>query len=119
MMAGIDKGTPVKILGPLQTEGMALVMPKDSPIKTFDELVASIKKSKKPAKIGYHSPTSAPKIVLERALEQAGLKVTGDPNDVSANVVLVDLKPRRTCFLLSTASRSMPSSVRPPFPRLR
>lgn len=118
MMAGIDKGTPVKILGPLQTEGMALVMPKDSPIKTFDELVASIKKSKKPAKIGYHSPTSAPKIVLERALEQAGLKVTGDPNDVSANVVLVDLKATSN-MLPALNSKQVDAIVGPsPFPEV-
>jgi NitT/TauT family transport system substrate-binding protein len=92
MMAGIDKGTPVKILGPLQTEGMALVMPKDSPINGWDDLLAAIKASKQPMKIGYHSPTSAPKIVLEGALKEAGLKVTGDPNDLSAKVLLVDLK---------------------------
>ncbi len=92
MMAGIDKGTPIKILAPLQTEGMGLVVPKDSSVKGWDDLLALIKTSKVPIKIGYHSPTSAPKIVFEGALKEAGLKVTGNPNDTSAKVLLVDLK---------------------------
>ncbi len=92
IMAGIDKGTPIKILGPLQTEGMALVMPKDSPVNGWNDLLTLIQESKQPVKIGYHSPTSAPKIVLEGALRQAGIQVTGDPNDLSAKVLLVDLK---------------------------
>jgi NitT/TauT family transport system substrate-binding protein len=118
IMAGIDKGTPVKILGPLQTEGMALVMPKDSPINGWEELVSSIKKSKKPAKIGYHSPTSAPKIVLERALQEAGLKVTGDPNDLAANVVLADLKATSN-MIPALNSKQVDGIVGPsPFPEV-
>lgn len=118
IMAGIDKGTPIKILGPLQTEGMALVTPKDSPINKWDDLVSSIKKSDKPTKIGYHSPTSAPKIVLERALETAGLKVTGDPNDLSANVVLVDLKATSN-MIPALNSKQVDAIVGPsPFPEV-
>jgi len=32
MIAAIDKGTAIKILSPLQTEGMGLVVAKDSPL---------------------------------------------------------------------------------------
>lgn len=118
MMAGIDKGTPVKILAPLQTEGMALVVPKDSPINGWDELLASIKKAKEPIKIGYHSPTSAPKIVLEGAMKEAGLKVTGDPNDLSANVLLVDLKGTAN-MLPALNSKQVDGIVGPsPFPEV-
>jgi len=92
VMAGIDQGTPLKILSPLQVEGMSLVFPKNSPINDWDGLMNHIKSAKEPVKIGYHSPTSAPKIVIERGLGKAGVKVTQDANDSSAKVLLVDLK---------------------------
>ncbi len=118
IMAGIDKGTPVKILGPLQTGGMALVMPKDSSIGGWNDLLSFIKESKQPVKIGYHSPTSAPKIVLESALKEAGLKVTGDPNDLSPNVLLVDLKDT-TNMIPALNSKQVEGIVGPsPFPEV-
>ncbi len=118
IMAGIDKGTPIKILGPLQTEGMALVMPKDSPVNGWDGLLSLIQTSKQPVKIGYHSPTSAPKIVLEGALKQAGIKVTGDPNDLSAKVLLVDLKATAN-LIPALNSKQVEGTVGPsPFPEV-
>lgn len=118
MMAGIDKGTPMKILSPLQTEGMGLVVPKDSPLKDWDSFLASVKSAKKPVKIGYHSPTSAPKIVLEGALKQSGIKVTEDPNDQSAQVLLADLK-ETTNMIPALASKQVDGIVGPsPFPEV-
>jgi NitT/TauT family transport system substrate-binding protein len=118
IMAGIDKGTPIRILGPLQTEGMALVMPKDSPIGGWNDLLSFIKAAKEPVKIGYHSPTSAPKIVLEGALKDAGLKVTGDPNDLSAKVLLVDLKDTSN-MIPALNSKQVEGIVGPsPFPEV-
>lgn len=92
VMAGIDQGTPLKILSPLQVEGMSLVFPKDNLINDWNGLMKHISSTKEPVKIGYHSPTSAPKIVIERGLAEAGVKVTQDANDSSAKVLLVDLK---------------------------
>lgn len=118
IMAGIDKGTPLKMLSPLQTEGMALVMPKDSSIAGWNDLLAFIKESQKPVKIGYHSPTSAPKIVLEGALKEAGLKVTGDPNDLASNVLLVDLKDTSN-MIPALNSKQVEGIVGPsPFPEV-
>lgn len=118
MMAGIDKGTPIKILSPLQTEGMALVAPPDSSLRDWPSLTAFVKKSNKPVKIGYHSPTSAPKIVLEGALKQAGIKVTENPNDASAQVLLADLK-ETTNLLPALSSKQVDAVVGPsPFPEV-
>lgn len=114
IMAGIDKGTPMKIVCPLQTEGMALVAPKDSPLKGWDDLMAKIKDAREPVKIGFHSPTSAPKIVLEGALTQAGLKVTLDPSDTTAHVLLVDLK--ETSNLLAALGAGQVDAVVGPSP---
>jgi len=92
MMSSIDGGTPIKVLCPVHTEGMGFVVASDSPVKDWDSLLAAIRGGSKPYRIGYHSPTSAPKIVLEGALLEAGLKLTQDGADLSANVLLVDLK---------------------------
>jgi NitT/TauT family transport system substrate-binding protein len=118
IMAGIDKGTPMKILGPLQTEGMGLVAPKDSALKDWDGFVAMAKAAKEPVKVGYHSPTSAPKIVLEGALKQAGLRVSEDPNDASAQVLLADLK-ETTNMIPALVSKQVDAVVGPsPFPEV-
>ncbi|MFZ3047822.1 MAG: ABC transporter substrate-binding protein, partial [Desulfatirhabdiaceae bacterium] len=92
IMAGIDKGTPIKILCPTHAEGMGLVFSVDSRVKGWDAILEFIKGSQSPVKIGYHSPDSAPRIVIESALRQAGLKVTDDPLDPAGQVLLVDLK---------------------------
>ncbi len=118
IMAGIDKGTPMKILSPLQTEGMGLVVPKDSPLTDWKSFMEYVNKATKPIKIGYHSPTSAPKIVLEAALKKAGIKVTEDPNDQSAKVLFADLKGT-TNMIPALASKQVDAIVGPsPFPEV-
>ncbi len=92
MLSGIDRGTPIKILSPIQTEGIGVVFPKGSPVKDWDSFVKYTNESSTPVKIGYHSPTSAPKMVLESSLHEAGFKITEDANDSSADILLVDLK---------------------------
>ena len=91
-MSGIDKGTPMKILCPLHVDGMGMVFPKDSKISGYEDVSAAIKASGTPFKIGYHSPTSAPRVVFEGALHKAGFAITGNPNDAEADILMVDLK---------------------------
>jgi len=118
IMAGVDKGTPIKVLCPMQTEGMALVVGKDSPLTGWDAFVAKAQATKEPLKVGYHSPTSAPKIVLEGALRQAGLRVSEDPNDAKAQVLLADLKATPN-MLPALASHQVEAVVGPsPFPEV-
>ncbi len=92
IMAGIDQGTPMKMLCPTHVDGMGLVFPPQSTLKGWDQVAEFIKASEQPVKIGYHSPTSAPRIIIEGALLQAGFKVTQDANQQDADVLLVDLK---------------------------
>lgn len=91
-ISGIDKGTPVKILCPLHVDGMAMVIPKGSRLNGWDDIYQYIKASRNPVKVGYHSPTSAPRIVFEAAFHKADLKVTENANDQDADILLVDLK---------------------------
>lgn len=118
MMAAVDKGTPVKVLCPLQTEGMALVAPADSSLEDWNAFVAAANNAKQPIKIGYHSPTSAPKIVFEGALRESGLTVTENPNDYQAKVLMVDLKETGN-MLPALASKQVEAIVGPsPFPEV-
>lgn len=91
-MSGIDRGTPMKILAPLHVDGLSMVFPADSKVKGYADVEQIIKMSDKPFKIGYHSPTSAPRVVFEGALQAAGMTVTGNPNNLDADILLVDLK---------------------------
>lgn len=91
-MSGIDKGTKIKILSPLHVDGMSMVFPQGSTIQGWDDVKALIEKSKTPLKIGYHSPTSAPRIAFEGALSNMGYKITQNANDVNTDILLVDLK---------------------------
>ncbi|MBO8158929.1 ABC transporter substrate-binding protein [Thermosyntropha sp.] len=117
-MTGIDKGTEVKVISPLQAEGIAVVFPQKSNIKDWDAFAGYLAESPNPVKIGYHSPTSAPKIVFEAALKSQGLKVTEDPNDSTADVLLVDLKGTSN-FIPAMNSKQVDGVVAPaPFPNV-
>ena len=118
IMSGVDKGTPMKVVCPLQTEGMALIAPKDSSLTSFDDFMKLVKNTKEPVKVGFHSPTSAPKIVLEGALTKAGLKVTLDPADQKADVLMVDLKDTSN-LLAALNAKQVDAVVGPsPFPEV-
>ncbi|QGT98645.1 ABC transporter [Candidatus Syntrophocurvum alkaliphilum] len=91
-MTGIDNGTPFKILGPIHTEGLGLVFPQGSGVKGWGEFLAYVEEQDEPVKIGYHSPTSAPKIVFEGALHREGIDFTADINDLTADILMVDLR---------------------------
>lgn len=92
MLTAYDTGTDVNILCPVQSGGVAVVATANAPYNTFDELVEYAKNSDTPIVGGYHSAISSPRIVLEYALEEAGLTVTEDSADFTADVLLIDLK---------------------------
>ena len=118
IMAGVDKGTPMKIVCPLQTEGMGLIAPKGSSVKTLDDFMTLVRQTKEPVKVGFHSPTSAPKIVFEGAMRQAGFKVTLDPSDTTAQILLVNLKETSN-LLAALSAKQVEAVVGPsPFPEI-
>ena len=92
LITAYDAGTDVKILCPIQSDGVAIAASIRQPYNTFEELVAYAKKANRPVVAGYHSAVSSPRIVLEYALKDAGLKVTENPADYSADVLMIDLK---------------------------
>ena len=94
MLSGIDRGTKIKVLAPLQADAIAMVARNDIDVRSWKAFQEYVKKSKKPVTVGYHSPTSAPKIVFEGAMDKAGLKITGDANaaKADADILMIDLK---------------------------
>ncbi len=92
MLTAYDAGTDLKILTPSHTKGIALVFPEDKNIEGWQAVEDYIKGSEVPVKIGYHSPVSAPRMIIESVLKDQGYKVTEDPSDIDADVLLVDLK---------------------------
>lgn len=92
MLSAKDQGTDVQVLCPVHVDGIGLVFPPGTELSNWEEVSQYISDSETPVRIGYHSPVSAPRIVLETALKQADIKVTEDPNDYEADVLLIDLK---------------------------
>lgn len=91
-MTAADQGLDCSILCPVQSGGVSIVAAADAPYNTFEELVEYAKAQEVPVKAGYHSAVSSPRIVLEYALKEAGVKVTEDTADFEADVVMTDLK---------------------------
>lgn len=117
IISGIDKGSPMKIVSPLVLAAGGLVVPNDNPASTWAEFIAWVKDSKQPVRIGYHSPSSAPVIILEAALRAEGLSTSGNPNAMDARVILVDLKGIPN-MLPALASKQVDAAVGPePFPQ--
>ena len=117
ILSGIDKGVPMKIVSPLVLASGGLVVLKDSSVNTWADFTARAKAAKQPLKIGYHSPNSAPIIILEAALRSEGITMSSDPNKADVNVTLVDLKGT-TNLLPALASKQVDAVVGPePFPQ--
>lgn len=91
MQCAYDVGTDVKILSPLHVGAVAMVMAPDVDFYGFDALKKHIDELKRPFKVGYPSAISGPRIPTEYVLKEAGFKVTEDPGDMSADVLMVDL----------------------------
>lgn len=117
-IAAVDQGIKIKVVSPLVLATGGLAVTKSIPAKTWDEFIDHIKKSKTPVKIGYHSPTSAPIIILRGAIESEGLKSTEDPYDSTAQVLYVNLKGYSN-LQPAMASNQIDAAVGPdPFPQI-
>lgn len=76
-ITAIDKGTPIKILFPLHTEGSGLVVTKDAQLKEndWDGFISWVKSAGRPVKIAVAPKGSIQDVQLRYALEQSGLVV--------------------------------------------
>lgn len=91
MMCAKDQGTDVQMLCPIHVDGISLVFPDGTGISGWDQVETYIKASEQPVKIGYHSPTSAPRVLIQKALVDAGIVVSEDPDAQDVDVILINL----------------------------
>lgn len=78
-IAAIDKGTPIKIIFPVHTEGSGLVVSSSSPAKDWNSFVAWINERSaagKPVTLAVAPRGSIQDVQLKYALEQSGVAVT-------------------------------------------
>lgn len=113
-----DQGNDVKILAPVHTEGIGLVVDKASTIENWTDFEQYAKNSSKPVTVGFHSPTSAPLILFEAALKESGISYTKNPEDLKSNIMLVDLKSTSN-LIAALTSKQVEAWVGPsPYPEL-
>lgn len=114
----IDKGHEMKVLGPIHTDGIALVMETDSPLDGFDDFASYVEEQEEPVRVGYHSPANAPVILFTRAMTELGFTVTESPEEVDADVLLINLKGTAN-LIPSLLSNEVQAFIGPsPFPEL-
>lgn len=94
-----DKGATIRVISPIHADGIGLVGSKNlTDVNDWDAFLAYAKDKKEPVKIGYHSPANAPVILFENALTENGVTWTEDPEDTSADILLINLKGTQNLF---------------------
>jgi ABC-type nitrate/sulfonate/bicarbonate transport system substrate-binding protein len=77
-ISSIDKGTPIKILFPVHTEGSGLVVTSSAPVTDWESFITWIKEKSStdnPVKIAVAPKGSIQDVQLKYALEQSGITV--------------------------------------------
>ena len=91
-----DKGTPMKIISPLHNKGDMLVVGNDVKADSWETFVAMLKTRKEPLKVGFKAPKAIALIIFQTALDEVGLTHTLDPQDLKADILLVNMKGAKT-----------------------
>lgn len=91
MIDMIDKGSRIKIVAPVMTDGDALVVRKDMPVSGWKGFVDYVRNSKTPVRIGYKAATSVQNLIFEAALKNEHLSFSRDINAPDVDVIVVNL----------------------------
>lgn len=117
-ISAIDQGINIKMLCPVHTEGIGLVVDKSSSVDSWKGFKELLENSKEPFKVGYHSPTSAPLILFEAAIKENGISYSSNPHQQDADILLVDLKGTKN-LIPALNSKQVDAWVGPsPYPSL-
>jgi len=87
----IDKGSNIKIIAPVMSEGSSLVVSKNLPVSDWAEFVAYIREQKKPVKIGYKVDVSVQNLIFETALSAEKLSFSRNIASEDVDVVVINL----------------------------
>lgn len=91
----VDKGSPIKVLAPLNNDGDALVLRNDVVASTWAEFAALAKNAGKPLRIGYKDPMANAYLIFIRAIAEAGLRYGQEPvgpDGRPVQVIMVNLQ---------------------------
>jgi len=91
----VDKGSPIKVLAPLNNDGDALVLRNDFMASTWADFLKEVKSSNKPVKIGYKDPMANAYMIFIRALTEENIRYGQEPVDKDGKpvqVIMVNLQ---------------------------
>lgn len=70
----VDKGSPIKVVAPLNNDGDALVLRNDFVAATWQDFITTVKKAGKPVRIGFKDPLANAYMIFIRALSAEGIR---------------------------------------------
>jgi len=115
----MDKGKDIKIISPISMDGLALVMKQDIPVEGVEGFMEYIREQEEPISIGYHAPSTIPRILFEAAIGERAVTITEDPNRKDKDILLVDLKGTANLIPSLQSEQVVDGWIGPsPFPEL-
>lgn len=91
MISMIDKGSKIKIIAPVMSEGASLVVAKDMPVSDWAGFVKYVKEQKEPVKIGYKVDVSVQNLIFETALSAEKLSFSKNIASEDVDVIVINL----------------------------
>lgn len=91
MIEMIDKGSKIRIVAPVMTDGDALIVGSNMPVSNWAEFIDYVRKSEKPLKIGYKVASSVQNLIFEAALKEENISFSRDMNAANVNIIVVNL----------------------------
>jgi len=91
----IDKGSPIKVVAPLNDDGDSLVLRNKLKAASWAEFVSEVKASARPLRIGYKDPMANAYMIFTRALAEEGIRFGQEPQTAegkSVQVITINLQ---------------------------
>jgi NitT/TauT family transport system substrate-binding protein len=76
----VDRGSPLKVLAPLNNDGDALVLRSGLKASDWAEFIRLVKTSPKPLRIGYKEPMANAYLIFSRALDEERIRHGQEPS---------------------------------------
>jgi NitT/TauT family transport system substrate-binding protein len=91
MISMIDKGSKIKIISPVMTEGAAFVVEKDVPVSNWSGFVNYVRARKEPFRVGYKVAVSVQNLIFETALNTEKLSYSTDMSANDVDIIIMNM----------------------------
>jgi len=91
----IDKGSPIKVLAPLNNDGDALLLRNEFTAASWTDFIKAVKSSPRPLKIGFKDPLANAYMIMARALTEEGIRFGQEPvgaDNKPVQVIMMNLQ---------------------------